>query len=95
METNASPFDAWTLVHIASGVVLGAVGLPLPQTVAALVAYEVLEWSIEHPSGSAIFGSKRPESQVNVAADIGVALLGYALAREYLGMREGTEWQGS
>jgi hypothetical protein len=94
MESNATPFDAWTLVHIASGVVLGAAGVPLPQTVAALIAYEVLEWSIEHPSGSPIFGSKRPESQVNVAADIGVALLGYAFTREYLGMRERTEWEG-
>jgi len=69
--TNTTPFDAWSLVHLATGIVLGAVGLPLPQTVAGLAAFEVLEWTLEHPSGSPIFGTKRPESEVNVAADIG------------------------
>jgi hypothetical protein len=59
-ETNATPFDAWSLVHLASGVVLGAYGLPLPQTIAGLVAFEVIEWTIEHPRGSKIFGTKRP-----------------------------------
>jgi len=83
--TNTTPFDAWSLVHLATGIVLGAVGLPLPQTIAGLAAFEVLEWTLEHPSGSPIFGTKRPESEVNVAADIGVALLGYALTRELLG----------
>ncbi len=88
VETNATPFDAWSLVHLASGVVLGAYGLPLPQTIAGLLAFEVLEWTVEYPRGSKLFGTKRPESQVNVAADLGLALVGYALTREYLGMRE-------
>jgi hypothetical protein len=79
---NESPFDVWSLVHVASGVVLGAAGLSLPLTLVGLVGFEYLEWTLEHPSGSRIFGTKRPESQINVAADIGVALVAYSLTRQ-------------
>ena len=85
--TNVTPFDSWSLVHIASGIVLGAVGVPLTQTMTTLIGFEVMEWTLEHPSGSRLFGTKRHESQVNVAADIGVALLAYALTREMMNNR--------
>jgi hypothetical protein len=44
-------------------------------------AYELLEWGLEHPSGSRLFGTKRPESGANMVADVGVAALCYAVAR--------------
>jgi hypothetical protein len=95
MRTNETPFDAWSLVHIASGYILGVLAVPLPQTLAGLVAFELLEWTLEHPSGSRMLGTKRPESQINVATDIGVALVAYGLARQQLGNDStATTWQG-
>lgn len=95
IRTNETAIDAWSLVHASSGYVLGALAIPLPQTIAALIAFELLEWTLEHPSGSKLFGTKRPESQVNVACDIGLALVLYAVARQQMDNdATARPWQG-
>lgn len=76
-EVNASAADGWTLVHIASGAALGMMGVSLPWTVGLGLAYEVAEYAHESPRGSALFGSKRPESLVNVAVDMVALVAGW------------------
>lgn len=44
--------------------------------VGALV-YEVMEYLHEYPSGSELFGTKRPESIVNAVTDVAVFWVGY------------------
>lgn len=78
---NEAPIDAWTGVHALAGGLAGALGAPWPLAVGGLVAYELAEYAIESPRGSRWFGSKRPESGVNVAVDLAVGLGAYALGR--------------
>lgn len=80
-QANVSPFDAWTLVHIGWGGIAGALGMNPWAFMAITGAYEVLEYAHEHPHGSRIFGSKRPESAANLVTDVGVAAVAYGLAR--------------
>lgn len=80
-DRNRAVFDGWTLVHIAWGSGAGALGLNPWAFLAATGAYEILEYVHEHPSGSRLFGTKRPESGANMVADVGVAALAYAVAR--------------
>lgn len=78
---NVSPFDKWTLVHIAWGAGAGLGRLNPWAFLALTTVYEVVEFLHESPHGSKLFGSKRPESGVNMAADVGVAGVAYALGR--------------
>lgn len=80
-DTNRAVLDAWTLVHAGWGIGAGAAGLPPWVFLAATGIYEVLEYVHEHPGGSKVFGTKRPETGANMVADVGVAALGYAVAR--------------
>mgnify|MGYP001566748730 CR=1 FL=1 len=61
---NAAPFDAWTPTHVLTGLVAGAIGVPLPWAIGGAVLYEVAEYAVE----------KRPESIANVAVDLAVFL---------------------
>lgn len=81
METNVSPVDPWTLAHIATGAAAGAARVPIAAYVGIAVLYELVEWTMEYPRGSRIFGTKRPESAVNVAVDFAAGAAGYALGR--------------
>jgi hypothetical protein len=80
-ESNVAPFDWWTLVHIGWGAGAGALRANPWAFLGATAVYEVLEFCHEHPRGSPLFGSKRPESAANMLADVGVATLAYAIAR--------------
>jgi hypothetical protein len=79
---NESPLDGWTVVHTAAGIASGAAGLSAPVSIAGAVAYEVVEYAHEWPKGSKLFGSKRPESGINIAVDIGVFVFGWWLGRK-------------
>ena len=77
--------DKWTAIHALSGIASGAIGVPVWAYIALGTGYELAEFAMESPRGSKIFGTKRPESAVNVAGDFvaGIAgnLLGQALRR--------------
>lgn len=75
---NASALDEWSIVHTAVGLGAGLMGINAWIFLAGIGAYEVFEFLHESPRGSPIFGSKRPEWDANMVADIGVAALGYA-----------------
>ena len=78
-------FDKWTAVHVATGAASGALGMPVWAYIVLGVGYELAEFAAESPRGSKIFGTKRPETAINVAGDFvaGIAgnLLGQALRR--------------
>ena len=81
-KIDEKPFDAWTLMHTAVGIGAGATKVNPWIYTGAIIAYEVLEnasatWSFR----KSIFGSSKPESDLNIVADIGVGLLGYVLGR--------------
>lgn len=79
-EINASMFDSWSAVHALSGVTLGLLGVPLGWTIVIASTYEVIEYAHEWPRGSILFGSKRPESALNIAADMLLLLGGWYVA---------------
>ncbi len=82
--TNVSPFDAWSFAHATTGAIAGAAGIPLWLYGVGMIVYEVVEYSAESPHGSPLFGTKRPESAVNVATDMGLGLASYGIARYLL-----------
>lgn len=80
-DTNASALDVWSLVHFGVGVASGAFRLNAWAFVALNVFYEVGELVHESPSGSRFFGTKRPETDINMVADLSVAFAGYVIGR--------------
>lgn len=76
---NADALDRWSYVHTGSGVLMGLLGIPAGWTLAIASLYEVAEYAHEYPSGSLIFGSKRPESFANIATDMLLLMGGWWL----------------
>lgn len=81
-KQNVSLLDKWSLVHLFVGAVVGAVGVSPFPALSAAVLYEFVEYLLEHPHGSKIFGTKRPESTENSIADVTVYMAAYLVARE-------------
>ncbi len=75
-QGNVAALDSWSLVHFGTGVLWGLLGWNAWLFVFGHVAYEVGELIHESPSGSKIFGSKRPESDLNMVSDLSVAFAG-------------------
>jgi F0F1-type ATP synthase membrane subunit c/vacuolar-type H+-ATPase subunit K len=65
-------------VHLLVGLAAGAAGVPPALAVGAAVAFEIIETLHEHPRGSRLFGTKRPESPLNMASDFAAFGLGLA-----------------
>jgi hypothetical protein len=80
-DKNRAVIDGWTAVHAGWGIGAGLAGLGPWWFLGLTGAYELLEYVHEHPRGSPIFGTKRPESGPNMVADVGVAALCYAVTR--------------
>jgi hypothetical protein len=57
-------------VHVLAGLGAGLFGTSAPLALGAAAAYEVVEYAHEWPRGSVLFGSKRPESLINVVTDL-------------------------
>jgi hypothetical protein len=87
---NEDLLDRWTFVHALVGLSAGLFGVSAPVALGGAAAYEVVEYAHEQPRGSAFFGSKRPESAQNVAADLAVYGLSY-----WLGSRSGRNTAGA
>lgn len=80
-RNNVSVLDEWSLVHFGTGFLAGAVGFNAWLYVFGHAGYEVVEYYHEYPRGSELFGTKRPEWDVNMVADMSVGFAGYVLAR--------------
>lgn len=79
--TNESPFDRWSWVHGLNGLGLGLVGASAPLTFGAAAVYELGEYYHER-HGSAIFGTKAPESAANIVTDTAVYGGAYWVGRQ-------------
>lgn len=85
MTTNQSMFDRWTPAHIAAGMLARHLGVSFQAYAVLSLGYEIVESQLESPGAkSRIFGTKRPETQMNVAGDMGAGFLGYYLATEMI-----------
>lgn len=82
MTTNESAVDWWTLAHVATGFVAARVGVPFGWYFLLSVGFEAIEHQMESPSGSPVFGTKRPESRINVATDLVSGVAGYWLGED-------------
>lgn len=80
-DSNLCAFDVWSLTHMTWGAASGALGMHPWVFVGLSVAYEAIEYWHEWPRGSALFGSKRPESPVNIIGDLTAEFLTYLAAR--------------
>jgi len=80
---NASPFDAWSGIHVTAGVILAALRVTPAGVVILNIAYEVLEQVIEREKPN-LFGSRGPETVTNMATDIAITMLAYLAARDTL-----------
>ena len=81
---NSAAVDPWTVVHFAAGLALGLMEVPRGPTVAAAVAYELVEQLLErHEVGQELFETSGPEKPVNAVVDVAVLALGHDLGRRW------------
>ena len=82
---DQAPFDLpWTPVHVAVGLVAGALKVNPWLYGAAIALYEVVENADSGLLNQKVFKASGPESMVNSVADVGVGLVGYAIARYWV-----------
>jgi hypothetical protein len=67
---NEAAVEQWSAVHALTGLGVGLLGASAPVALGGAVVYEAVEYAHEWPRGSALFGSKRPESFSNVVSDL-------------------------
>lgn len=84
-QSNRAVLDPWSLVHVGAGVGAAVVGMNPWLFVALATGYEVLEFQMEYPRGSPIFGTKKPEWGLNMVADLSLAFGAFALTRLAMG----------
>lgn len=83
---NRAVLDPWTVVHFASGLAAGLMGLRRDWSISASVAYEVVEQFAERQGwGQDLFETSRHESFPNAAADVAVFALGHWLGERWNG----------
>jgi hypothetical protein len=83
-EQNRAAADPWTAVHLASGLALGLIGVPLRHALAAAVAYEVAEQVFERQAwGQALFVTSGPEVLANALVDTAIFAAGHWLGRAW------------
>jgi hypothetical protein len=72
------PFDWWSLVHFAGGLVLGLLPIGWPWAAGLIVGYELFEGGLRHVKTEE-GGLFEYESWPNIGADIVLGLSGYAI----------------
>jgi hypothetical protein len=81
---NRAAVDPWTAVHLAAGLALGLMAVPLRPALAAALAYEVAEQVVERRAwGQAFFVTSGPEALANALVDTAVFVLGHGLGRAW------------
>ncbi len=78
---NVSAVDAWTFSHVAVGYVAAKLDISLKTYLGLAVVYELVEYSMETPHGSKFFGTKRPESGINMVVDVAAGAAGHWLGK--------------
>lgn len=80
MAVNLSLIDRWSAVHGLMGLGIGLAGVRPAAAIGGSLAYEVIEHHHER-HGSAIFGTKQPESLKNVAGDSAIYTVAFLAGR--------------
>ncbi|MEX2015099.1 MAG: hypothetical protein WD873_00590 [Candidatus Hydrogenedentales bacterium] len=81
-DQNRAAVDPWTAVHLAAGLALGLMSVPLRRALAASIAYEFAEQVFErHEAGQNFFKTRGPESLPNAIVDTAVFVAGHRLGR--------------
>lgn len=79
-EQNTAALDPWTAVHLATGLAVGLMAVPLRWALGASVVYEVIEQGFERrDSGQELFETRGPESLPNALADTLAFYVGHRL----------------
>ena len=71
-------FDWWSLVHFATGLLMGLLPIGWPLACALIVGYELFEGGLRHVKTEE-GGLFEYESWPNIVADIALGLAGYAI----------------
>jgi hypothetical protein len=83
-EQNRTVADPWTVVHFGAGLALGLVNVPLRWSLAAAVAYEVVEQYVERSEeGKELFDTTGPEVVPNAILDLAVFAAGHRLGQAW------------
>jgi len=77
---NRALFDPWSVVHFATGLAAGLAAVDRTTSIAAAVAYEVVEQGLErHEVGQELFETSGPEGAANAVADVALFAAGHLL----------------
>ena len=83
-EQNHTVADPWTLVHFSAGLALGLVNASFKWSLAAAVAYELVEQYVERSEkGKEFFDTAGPEVIPNVILDLAVFAAGHQLGQAW------------
>lgn len=70
-DQNRAAIDPWTGVHAGAGLAAGLMGAPFWPSMAAAVAYEIVEQYVERTGvGQRFFKTSGPENTANVIVDL-------------------------
>jgi len=74
---NEAPIDRWTAVHVGSGCVMGALGMPWWGALLTSVGFEVVENLVQPHVPSVFEGSADRDSPENTVLDTAALMLGW------------------
>ena len=81
-EQNRTVADPWTAVHFGAGLALGLVNMPMRWSIAAAVAYELVEQYVERSEeGKEFFDTTGAEVIPNAIFDLAVFAAGHQLGQ--------------
>lgn len=83
-DQNDAWVDPWSVVHFATGLAFGLVGVSGWNTLGAGVAWDIVEHFAERAKfGQKFFNTSGPESMGNVLADLALFMGGWKLGQLY------------
>lgn len=83
-EQNEAMIDPWTLVHFATGLAAGLMGVRRDHAVVAAVLYEAVEQYVERQGwGQDFFETAREEAALNAVLDVVVFAAGHWLGEAW------------
>jgi len=83
-DQNDAWIDPWSVVHFATGLAFGLVGVSFWKTFGAGIAWDIFEQYAERADwGQKLFQTSGPESFGNVAVDFGLFMGGWKLGQLY------------
>jgi hypothetical protein len=83
-DQNDALIDPWSVVHFATGLAFGLIGIRGSYTLVAGVAWDIVEHFLERAKfGQRFFNTSGPESWGNVGTDLALFMGGWKLGQLY------------